>query len=145
MSLDALDIIEIHQLLSFYGHLVDAKAWDRFELFLPGCEMDYTLVNAPRVFHSRDEIAEWFSGVNHPSAHHVVNIVVHEDPHGVVRVKSKFFVPFTRPSHAPLGWYGGDYDDVVERTPDGWRFAYRRCSARWRLAEGVAPDGRATF
>ena len=38
--LDAQDIIEIHQLLNEYGHIVDAQEWDRFdELFLPDAEL----------------------------------------------------------------------------------------------------------
>ena len=42
-----------------------------------------------------------------------------------VRVKSKFFAPFTRETHVPTRWYGGDYDDIVVKTDDGWRFAER--------------------
>jgi len=60
----------------------------------------------------------------------------------------KFFVPFTRPSHRPSGWYGGDDDDdVVVPTSDGWRFAHRTCTERWRLAsgDGPFPEGRDTF
>ena len=76
---DAGDIIEIHQLLGLYGHVVDAGEWDRFdELFAADAELDYTAVRAPRVFHGVDEIREYFRGANHPSAHHVTNIVVFE-------------------------------------------------------------------
>jgi SnoaL-like domain len=47
--MDASDIIEIHQLLGLYGHLVDGKEWDRFaELFEADAVLDYTGVRAPR-------------------------------------------------------------------------------------------------
>ena len=55
--MDASDIIEIHQLLGLYGHVVDAAEWDRFdELFDADAVLDYTGVRAPRVFtrHRRD-------------------------------------------------------------------------------------------
>ena len=123
--MDATDIIEIHQLLGQYGHIVDAKEWDRFdELFEPDAELDYTGVRAPGVIRGLAAIQDYFRDANHPSAHHVVNIVVYEEE-GEVRVRSKFFAPYTRPTHEPKRWYGGDYDDVVVPTPSGWRFARR--------------------
>ena len=135
--MDATDIIEVHQLLGQYGHIVDAKEWDRFdELFEPDAELDYTGVRAPGVIHGLAAIQDYFRNANHPSAHHVVNIVVYEEG-GEVRVRSKFFAPYTRPTHEPKRWYGGDYDDVVVRTPSGWRFAKRSCRARWLFT----PDG----
>ena len=89
------------------------------------------------------------AGANHPSAHHVTNIVVSEED-GEVRVHSKFLAPYTRPSHDPRRWYGGDYHDVVVRTPAGWRFARRACTARWLLTPEVAageaiPEHRRTW
>ena len=147
MTPDASDITGIEQLLYKYGHIVDAQEWVRFdELFTPDCELDYTKVHAPKVFHGIPEIIGYFEGANHPAAHHVSNVWV-ELVDGEYRVKSKFFVPFTRASHAPQGWYGGDYEDIVVKTPDGWRFAQRRCTSRWRLAagEGPFPEGRGTF
>jgi 3-phenylpropionate/cinnamic acid dioxygenase small subunit len=134
--MDAGDIIMIHQLLSLYGHIVDAAEWERFdELFAADAELDYTAVRAPSVLHGVEEIREYFRGANHPSAHHVTNIVVFERD-GEVRAKSKFFAPYTRASHDPVRWYGGDYDDVVERVADGWRFRRRVCTGRWLLTPG---------
>jgi hypothetical protein len=90
---DAAAIIEIHQLLGYYGHLVDAAAWDRFEeLFTPHAVLDYTAVRAPRVMHGIDELREYFRGANHPSAHHVTNIVVREAD-GVVRGEEQVLRP----------------------------------------------------
>jgi 3-phenylpropionate/cinnamic acid dioxygenase small subunit len=147
-SVDASDIIEIHQLLGLYGHVVDAKDWDRFtELFEADAVLDYTGVRAPRVFHGLNEIAGYFRDANHPSAHHVTNIVVFQDG-GEVRVKSKFFAPYTRTVHDPRRWFGGDYDDVVVRTADGWRFRRRVCTGRWQFTPGEQeelPEHRRTW
>ena len=134
--MDAGDIIEIHQLLGLYGHVVDAAAWDRFdELFAADAVLDYTGVRAPRVYHGVEEIREYFRDANHPSAHHVTNIVVLEVD-GEVHVRSKFFAPYTRSTHVPWRWYGGDYDDVVVRTAAGWRFGRRMCTSRWQYTPG---------
>ena len=99
--MDANDIIEVHQLLGLYGHVLDAAEWDRLdELFETDAVLDYTGVRAPRVFSGIEEIREFFRDANHPSAHHVTNIVVFEAD-GEVRVKSKFFAPYTRPDARP--------------------------------------------
>jgi 3-phenylpropionate/cinnamic acid dioxygenase small subunit len=147
-SVDASDIIEIHQLLGLYGHLVDAKEWDRFaEVFEADAVLDYTGVRAPRVFSGLEEIRQYFRDANHPSAHHVTNIVVSEVA-GEVRVKSKFLAPYTRATHDPLRWFGGDYDDVVVRTPAGWRFRRRVCTGRWQFTPGEQeelPEHRRTW
>jgi 3-phenylpropionate/cinnamic acid dioxygenase small subunit len=134
--MQATDIIEIHQLLGLYGHVVDAQDWDRFdELFTHDAVLDYTGVRAPRILRGVDEIRGYFRGANHPSAHHVTNIVVVEVD-DEVRVHSKFLAPYTRASHTPPRWQGGDYQDVVVSTPQGWRFRQRCCTSRWLFTPG---------
>jgi len=146
--MDASDVIQVHQLLGLYGHIVDAAEWDRFdELFVHDAVLDFTGVRAPRVFEGIEDIREYFRQSNHPSAHHVTNIVVFEDG-AAVRVKSKFLAPYTRSTHDPQRWYGGDYDDVVVRTTDGWRFQLRACTRRWQFTPGPQdelPEHRRTF
>jgi hypothetical protein len=138
---DALDIVLIHQLLGEYGHAIDAAEWTRFaELFTPDAVLDYTAVRAPAVFRGIDQILEYFYAGNHPAAHHVTNIVVTEAD-GVVRVHSKFLAPFTRDSHAPHRWYGGDYHDTVVRDQAGtWRFQTRVCVPRWQFTAAPFDD-----
>jgi hypothetical protein len=137
--MDPTEIILVHQLLGQYGHIVDAGAWDRFdELFTDDAVLDYTAVRAPRVFNGIEEIRAYFRETNHPSAHHVMNIVVWEEA-GETRVHSKFLAPSTRPSHNPKRWFGGDYHDVVVKTDGGWRFRTRVCTGRWRLT-AAGPD-----
>ena len=134
------DIMMINQLLALYGHIVDAAQWNRFdELFLPDAELDYTQAGADNVHRGIPAIQDFFRAVNHPSAHHCVNIYVAEHD-GIVGVKSKFFVPYTRESHHPKRWKGGDYVDVVEETPNGWRFRSRVCVARWQFTAGAEPE-----
>ena len=133
--MDVTDLVLINQLLAHYGHLVDNAAWDRFdELFLADAELDYRGVNVPEVLHGLDAIRDFFRTANHPSAHHCTNVYVYEDD-GVVRAKSKFLAPYTRETHDPHRWYGGDYDDVLEHPTAGWRFRSRTCTARWQFTD----------
>lgn len=138
--MDVTDIVLINQLIAHYGHVVDAAAWDRFdELFFEDAELDYRGVNVPDVLHGLDAIVGFFAAANHPSAHHCTNVYVYTDDAGVVRAKSKFLAPYTRDTHDPRRLYGGDYDDVLDRGPHGWRFRSRNCSARWMLTADVGP------
>ncbi|HQV59059.1 MAG TPA: nuclear transport factor 2 family protein, partial [Ilumatobacteraceae bacterium] len=124
--MDSGDIIEIHQLLGRYGHALDAADWERFaELFIADAVIDYTAARAPEVYRGIQTALVYFRGANHPSAHHVTNIVVTPVDRDRGRVQSKWFVPYTRPSHSPVRWAGGDYHDVVVRTADGWRIKVR--------------------
>lgn len=149
--LDGTDIILIHQLLGRYGHTIDARDWDAFSaLFTPDAVLDYTKVRAPQVCHGIAEILEYFEPANHPPVHHVSNIVVdeHADPAGRVRVHSKFWAPFTRASHVPVRFYGGDYFDEVVRTDEGWKFVFKSCVGRWQFTPDTSdsiPDFRRTF
>ena len=116
------DLLMIHQLLAYYGHVVDDRDWARFdELFTPDAILDYTRAGAGAVFTGLDEIRAFFRDANHPSAHHVLNIVVTESG-GEVRVRSKFFVPYTRETHMPKRWFDEKHrhshvalDDAIEQ------------------------------
>lgn len=143
-GLDAIDLVAVHQLLGLYGHLVDARSWGEFgALFTDDAVVDYTAVRAPSVLRGREEIVAWFASVDHPSAHHVTNIVALPRPGSdVVDVHSKFLAPYTRDGHEPTRWYGGDYHDEVVRTADGWCFARKTCTARWRMTVTTDDDGR---
>src|SRR4051794_36430686 len=129
-ELGAYDLLMIHQLLAYYGHVVDDRDWNRFgELFTPDATLDYTRAGADRVFHGVEEIRAFFRDANHPSAHHVLNIVVTQSG-GEVRVRSKFFVPYTREPPVPKRWLGGDSAAVVARPDPGGRSRSRASPGR---------------
>ncbi len=135
--MDITDYLEIQNLLGRYGHLIDEQDWEAFgSLFTADATLDYTAVRAPEVLHGVDQILGYFRSADHPSAHHVTNVVVEEVTGSAppeVRVHSKFIVPFTRPGHVPTRWYGGDYVDTLVRTADGWRFCSKVCTPRWQM------------
>jgi hypothetical protein len=151
--LDGSDIILIHQLVSRYGHTLDGRDWEAFTaLFVPEATIDYRGSTGTVVRTGRDDVVAWFKEGehSHPPAHHVTNVIVDEsaDPTGPVPVDSKFFAPYSRDTHVPKRLYGGDYHDVVIKTPAGWRFLHKQCIPRWNLAVQIdddAPEHRRTY
>jgi 3-phenylpropionate/cinnamic acid dioxygenase small subunit len=146
--MDTSDILEIHQLLARYGHAIDDRDWPEFtRLFVPDAVLDHTQVRAPQVLHGIDAILGYYRDANHPSAHHVTNIVVSEHG-GVVRVRSKWFAPYTRAGHSPVRWAGGVYEDVVVHTTEGWKFSEKVCIGRWQHTpegQGDIAEHRRTY
>jgi len=125
-AVDPSDTLEIHQLLSTYGHIIDERQWSRTaELFTEDVRYDLSPMGGP-VYCGIDEVL-WFwrdPATNHPLAHHVTNVVVTQDPNGTVRAISKVI------GHRPGGGGSAVYRDVVRRTPAGWRIAERIASLK---------------
>lgn len=121
------DILAIHQLLALYGHIIDEREWGRVgELFTATALYDMSEFGLG-VVRGATAIRDLWSRPDavHPLAHHATNIVVSEDPDGTVRVLSKGL------GVGPNGRVGSVvYRDVVERTPQGWRFASRKGELR---------------
>jgi 3-phenylpropionate/cinnamic acid dioxygenase small subunit len=145
--MDPTDIVHIQQLMALYGHVLDDGQWHRLsEVFSDDALADYSSGATTRVLRGIDEIVAFFSTANASSAHHVSNVYVYEQD-GQVRASTKFFVPYTRPEHQPHRWYGGNYEDVLVSTADGWRIGQRTVAGRWQLTvdgNGV-PQHRRTF
>jgi SnoaL-like domain len=132
--LDARDTLAIHELLALYGHIIDERQWARAEeLFTPRTVYDMREFGLG-VVQGTAAIRGLWSRPNaaHPLAHHATNILVSVDPDGTVRVLSKGL------GVGPNGRVGSVvYRDVVERTPQGWRFASRTAQLRREQDAGV--------
>ena len=123
--LDMHDIVAIQQLMAHYGHLVDAKQWARLdEIFSEDGVFDVVAYQAGR-HEGLPAVIAFFERASHPLAHHSTNLFVFEEA-GVTRARSKYAVP----SEAGR-MYGGDYEDTLVRTTNGWRIKARVVTARW--------------
>ena len=124
---DTADLLAIHELLALYGHIIDERQWERVgELFTATAVYDMRDFGLG-VVHGAQAIREQWSrpGAMHPLAHHATNIIVSEDADGTVRVVSKGL------GVGPRGRVGSVvYRDILERTPQGWRFAERTAQLR---------------
>jgi len=115
------DIVAIHQLLALYGHAADLP-----EANLVGDVFTEDAVfesgRTKRRFVGLAQIKSWFAEGKppHPPAHQTTNVFVYLSD-GIVRAKSKYLAI----SHATGLPYTGDYDDIVVKTPNGWRIQKR--------------------
>ena len=124
---DTADLLAIHELLALYGHIIDERQWERVgELFTATAVYDMRDFGLG-VVHGAQAIREQWShpGAMHPLAHHATSIIVSEDADGTVRAVSKGL------GVGPRGRVGSVvYRDILERTPQGWRFAERAAQLR---------------
>ena len=128
MSLDTKDIIDIQQLEALCHHAVDHDDQSMFPLvFTEDAVFDGRLCGGP-LFEGLEAIMGFFAlgKPPHPPSHHVTNVWVHEAD-GEVRVKMKWICP----NRETGGVYVGDNNDVVVRTPDGWRIKQRVAMIRY--------------
>jgi hypothetical protein len=128
MALSHEDITEIQQLEALYGHAVDAPDQSLLpKVFTRDAVFDGRPTGTDNYVDGLDAISAWF-GLGkppHPKVHNMFNVYVYEDG-GETRVKSKWMVRNQRTGEIVMG----DYDDVVVKTPDGWRIKLRVCTAR---------------
>jgi hypothetical protein len=126
--LDTRDIVDIQQLESFCHHAVDFKDQSLFPLvFTQDARFDGRLCGGP-LFEGLDAIIAFFAlgKPPHPPSHHMTNCWVREED-GRVLVKMKWIVPDPNSG----GFWGGENDDWVVRTDDGWRIKERVATMRY--------------
>ncbi len=123
--LDTHDLVAIQQLMAHYGHLVDAREFRRLgDIFSEDGTFDVAAHRAGR-HEGLAAVIAFFERATHPLAHHATNLYVYEEA-GSTRALSKYAVP----SEAGR-MFGGDYQDVLIRTANGWRIQERIVTARW--------------
>jgi 3-phenylpropionate/cinnamic acid dioxygenase small subunit len=128
--LDVSDRIAIADLVALYGHLLDQRRWQDFDLVFTD-DVHVEGMN-PTTDGIAEKIAQWTSeeGMKrHPVAHHITNPYVTEDPDGTVRMICKGIM--VRVDGPPTSIV---YEDVVVRTDRGWRIASRKVINRTEQA-----------
>jgi hypothetical protein len=124
--MDAADVVEINQLLTRYGQIVDTRAWDELaDVFTHDALFDTSDFGQGRL-EGLDAIRKMFAGSNPPYSVNIVNIVVSdgEEP-GTARAYSKNL------GLLPKGRVGSaSYDDELVKTGAGWRVRHRLATAR---------------
>ncbi|MBB4684463.1 nuclear transport factor 2 family protein [Amycolatopsis jiangsuensis] len=138
MSFTLEDRWAITDLLSMHGHLVDDGHLDRFEdLFTADVVYDLTgFGQEPLRGVAALRAAGWALGADNPVAHHVTNIVVTAETDDRARARSKGLGIGADGTCASVS-----YDDVVVRTPDGWRISHRTLTPRRTPLGGLTGPG----
>ncbi|WP_437971104.1 nuclear transport factor 2 family protein [Sorangium sp. So ce260] len=117
------DRLAIHELMALHGHIVDDGAIDDLDsLFTEDAVYDVSALGfgAHRGLDRLRELCQ-YKGEGNPVGHHVTNVMVRVDGDGVVRVRSKGIGVLANGSSGTV-----IYEDVVKRTPRGWRIAERK-------------------
>lgn len=124
MELGVGDILEIHNLINRYGHIVDERQWSRMEdLFTDDVIFDMADFNGQIITGLEALRTAWKSLDGHPLAHHATNILI--DTEGdEVRVLCKGIAMY--PDHVG----STVYRDRLRKTAAGWRIAHRIAAKR---------------
>lgn len=122
MALTADDRTAITELIFMHGHLCDSGELDRLEdLFTPDVVCDISeLGQEPLVGLAACVAASRALGELNPVGHHVTNVVLDEAGDGRVRARSKGLGVYADGTTTSV-----TYEDVVLRTPHGWRIDHR--------------------
>ena len=121
------DIIEIQQLMSLYGHVVDGDLTLLDQVFTDDAVFDVRLTGWG-LLEGLEAIRAWFAlgKPPHPPSHHQTNVHVYK-AEGKVHVRSKWIF-ISRKTDTLVS---GDYNDIVVPTPLGWRIAHRSLLIRY--------------
>ena len=114
------EYVAVSQLVSLYGHLFDAKAWNELDqVFKTDCVVDYQDSGRDRVV-GLDSLREHMRE-NPPTviSHMSTNLYVWRED-DLLKARSKLIAPL--PDGTTLS---GVYEDVLCETPRGWRVAER--------------------
>ena len=124
MSLTVDDRLSIHELVSLHGHLADDRREDQLHLLLTeDASYDITAYGMG-VVRGLDALVALFAERpgEQPLGHHVTNVVVTgHDADGTATVRSKGLAVMATGATGTVV-----YDDVVVRTPAGWRISHRK-------------------
>jgi len=113
------DFVELQQLLSRYCHIVDAKAWDQLDQIF-AADASVTVAGVYPTSTGIEDLRALYARMNHPVAHTSSSVIVVDSGSATARLASKWV---TIRADGLTGT--GVYEDVVVRTPEGWRISER--------------------
>ena len=126
MTLSTDDRLAIHELMSLHGHLADDRRAHDLDLLLTD-DARYDVEDfGLGVVVGLPALRELWTAApgDQPIGHHVTNVIITETDDGV-RVRSKGLSVMSTGAAGTVV-----YDDIVVKTPDGWRVSYRKVVAR---------------
>lgn len=130
-KLTAEDRWDIHQALSYYGHLVDNGEWEGLgEIFTADVELETPLGPFTGVAGVRDFESQAFP--DHAPSHHTVNTIIRAGETAGTAVAWSRFVLVTYEATV----LGGDYVDTLVRQDSEWKISARRITERNRTRPG---------
>lgn len=123
--MELADRLELHELPGRYGDAIDDRDWPRLaRIFTDDATFDLTDLGGP-VLQGLAHIQRYMdTEAEHPKTHLMTNIYVDETDEGV----KLYFRIVAMLSGGRMGT--ASYDDVVVKTPAGWRVKTRNIRLR---------------
>lgn len=130
----ALDIVEIQQLLARYVFAIDAKDFDRLDaVFTEDAVIDYTATGGVVVAYAglKRWLAQALSAF--PLTQHHIGLPLIDLDGNRAKARTMLFNPMLQrvEDGEQMFFVGGTYVDDLVRTPSGWRIARRVEADAW--------------
>jgi ketosteroid isomerase-like protein len=141
---DTADRLAISQVLDEYARGIDSRDWDLVQsVFTDDAFLDYTAFGGPKG--PRDDVITWLQDALTAfvmSQHHITNrLITIDGDEAVVAAELLAIMGMTGdPGKMSMMYTGGQYNDRLVRTTEGWKIARRSCDRGW-LANGPEASG----
>jgi len=138
---DIADRLAIGQLLDEYARGIDSRDWDLVvSCFTDDAFLDYTAFGS--IKGPVDEVVDWLREALSAfamSQHHITNrhITIDGDEAVVSAELLAVMGMATDPGKMSMMFTGGQYNDRLVRTSEGWKISKRTCDRGWLAS---APD-----
>ncbi len=142
-----VDRLAVSEVLDEYARGIDSKDWDLVcSVFTDDASLDYTAFGGPAG--SAQEVVDWIASSTASftmTQHHITNRHITIDGDEAVCV-SELFAPMGTPNgdgKMSMLLTGGQYNDRLRRTSDGWKISRRVFEKAWMAAgpDGTGPMG----
>jgi len=133
-QISAEDLAAIHQTLALFAHTFDNKEIDALAAVFTRDAVVELTIGGGRTLTGLEAIGQFARSLGDDSPdHHTVSTVVSAGEDGVVRAHSRYIAFLVDGSV-----HNGDYLDVLECTPLGWRISLRISVPRYPRCESVS-------
>lgn len=145
MTDELADKLAVNQLIDTYALGIDSRDWDLVtSVFTDDAFLDYTAFGGPKG--PRDDVIGWLRdalGAFVMSQHLITNRLVTIDGDDAVvsaELLAIMGMPGAEPGKMSMMHTGGQYNDRLVRTSEGWKIAKRTCDRGW-LASAADASG----
>ena len=138
---DTADRLAINQVLDEYARGIDTRDWDLVEsVFTGDAFLDYTAFGGPKG--PQSDVITWLQDALTAfvmSQHHITNrLITIDGDEAVVAAELLAIMGMPgEPGKMSMMFTGGQYNDRLVRTDEGWKIAKRTCDRGWLAS---APD-----
>ena len=136
MESKAEDLLEITRVVNAYARALDARDWSALDrVFAPDVKMDFGMWQAENRGEGVKYMREFLDGcgrTQHLLGTHDISI---DGDHAASRVYVRAFHQGRGDARTTTYEMGGEYQDELQRTADGWRITARRLNVLFQAGD----------